>query len=184
MEDCQIIELYFSRSESAITETQKKYSSLCMSIAHNILNSREDSEECLNDTWLRTWNAIPPERPESLAAYLGRITRNSALSFLRKKNASKRNGGQYALCIDELAECLRDETGGISEGFAVSDAINRFLRQLKLETRKVFVMRYWYVMSIKDIAGELSLSESGVKVSLMRTRDSLRSFLEKEGIEI
>lgn len=184
MDDSQIIELYFLRSESAITETQQKYSSLCRRIAQNILGSREDSEECLNDTWLRVWNAIPPERPESFAAYIGRITRNLALGILRKKTAVKRSGGQYSLCLDELSECLCDEAGYVSEDFVVKDAINSFLGQLKPETRRIFVMRYWYVMSIKDIARQLSLSEGSVKMSLMRTRESLRAFLSKEGVEI
>ncbi len=185
MTDNEIIELYFGRSETAITESEKKYGVYCHSIAKNILHTDQDAEDCVNDTWARAWDAVPPTRPSSLSAFFGRITRNLAFSVYRRMTAEKRGGSQTELCIDELEECIPSEmTGNISENYIIKDALDRFLEGLSEKSRKVFMRRYWYGCSINEIADFFSMSESAVKTSLMRTRNSLKVFLEKEGITI
>lgn len=184
MDDATIIALYFRRSETALGETEKKYGSYCHKIAYNILSSREDSEECLNDTWLKAWKSIPPSKPHSLKTFLGAITRNMALSIWRRRNSEKRRSDRLGVCLDELAECLPSAQDGICDDFAVKDAIERFLKELSPDSREIFFRRYWYVMSIEEIARELSRNQGSVKMSLMRTREKLRQFLEKEGIAI
>lgn len=184
MDDANIIALYFQRSETALGETEKKYGLYCHKIADNILNSREDSEECLNDTWLKAWKSIPPSRPLNLKTFLGAITRNIALSIWRRRNSEKRTPDRLRVCLDELTECLPSAQESICDDFAVKDAIERFLRELSLESREMFIKRYWYGMSVEEIARELSKSKGSVKMSLMRTREKLRLFLEKEGIAI
>ncbi len=182
MEDEQIIELYFSRSEDAVLQTSKKHGSMCRRVAYNILRNSEDSEECVNDTWLKAWKSIPPVRPNCLAAFLAKITRNLALN--RWRNREKNRGIQTTLCLEELSECIPDAHGEISEDLALTDAINRFLAALKPDARKIFVQRYWYVCTVKEIARELSISEGAVKMRLSRIRGELKQFFEKEGIEI
>lgn len=186
MDDKQIIDLYWSRSETAITETAKKYGRFCHSIAYNILASHEDSEECVNDTYLNAWNAIPPKRPLWLSAFLGKITRNLALKKYEKDTAAKRGGGQVALALEELAECI-PVPGSLEktvEDRILTDKLNAFLAQLAPETRSIFLRRYWQLCSVQEIAETLAVSESKVKMSLMRTRGKLRNFLEQEGIEL
>ena len=182
MEDREIIELYFSRSEEAIEQTQRKYSKYCVSIAYNILNSYEDAKECENDAYSRVWDSVPPKRPNSLKAYIGRIVRNLSLDKYRANNAEKRGEGNISLVIDELHECLPSGEGNIADAVALRDALNAFLKSLPQESMRVFVRRYWYSSSIGEIAGEYSMSESKVKSLLFRTRKNLKSFLEKEGI--
>lgn len=176
MEDIEIIELYNKRSEKAIAESNCKYGKYCTSIAYNILFNHEDSEECVSDTWLRAWNAIPPAVPKILSAYFGRITRHLAIDRYRK---NKSNGGNMAICLDELAECVgTDET---PESLTVTkDSINRFLDSLKEQNRKIFLLRYWYMYSICEIAERCNVSEGTVKMSLKRTREALTVFLERE----
>lgn len=186
MDEKQIIELYWARSEQAITETDKKYGRLCYGIAFRILDSREDSEECVSDTYLRTWNAIPPCRPNKLAAFLARITRNLALNRYARYSAEKRGGGEVPLALEELAECIPAQNlveRNAEEGF-LKDALNRFLGGLQPETRKIFLRRYWNLSSVSEIAQCYGISESKVKTSLFRTRGKLRSFLQKEGITL
>ncbi len=183
MDDREIVERYFLRDESAIAESQAKYGRYCHSIAYHILYSHEDSEECVNDTWLRAWNAMPPHRPERLSAFLGKITRNLALSRYRQLTADKRGGGETVLALDELSECLPDTQGGdASDELALSEAINRFLRRLPERAMIIFLRRYFYFLSVGEIADGLSVSESLVKVTLSRTRAKFKAFLEKEGI--
>ncbi len=185
MEDNEIIELYFERSEKALKETQCRYGAYCLRVAYNILRSREDSEECVNDTWLRAWHSIPPERPLSLGAFLFRITRNISISLLRKRTAKKRNRSEAYVCIDELSECIPDsKSSSVSENAEIKDALNWFIASLNDETARIFIFRYWYVMSIKEISGQLSMSEGAVKMSLYRTREKLKIFLQEEGISI
>ena len=185
MEDRKIVDLYFERSETAISETQKKYGKYCYSIAYNILSSSLDAEECENDTYLRAWEAIPPERPRLLKSFLGRITRNLAFDRYDRDHALKR-GGSTELALEELSECIPSSDDGrdVSDEIALSEAINRFLGALPKQTRIVFLRRYWYLYSISDIAKDLGLSESNVKVMLMRTRRKFKDHLEKEGISI
>ena len=182
MDDKDIIELYFQRSEEAVAQTERKYGGYCGVIARNILHSAEDAEECVNDTWGRAWDSIPPTRPDRLSVFLGRITRRLAIDRYRKNSAKKRGSGEVALCLDELAECVSG--GSIAEDYILKDAIDRFLRGLKAETAELFMLRYWYMQPIKTIAARRSVSEGAVKMQLKRTRAALRQFLETEGIEI
>ena len=186
MDEKQIIELYFARSERAITETDRKYGRLCYGIAFHILDSREDSEECVSDTYLRTWNAIPPNRPNRLAAFLARITRNLALNRYARYSAEKRGGGEVPLALEELAECVPapDRVERKAEEVFLKDVLNRFLGELQPETRRIFLRRYWNLSPVSEIAEFYGISESKVKTSLFRTRGKLRSFLQKEGITL
>ena len=157
MTDEKIVELYWERSEEAIKETDKQYGRYFHNIAKEILQDEEDAKEIVNDTYLKAWNSIPPERPKPLKAFLGRITRQLSINRLERNKAQKRGGGQYLLALDELAECIPDSSG--SKDFAsdidLSDTINRFLRGLPIEQRRVFIKRYWYMSSIADTAASL-----------------------------
>lgn len=182
MEDSRIIELYFDRSEQAIEETAKKYGRLCISIAMNILNNLEDARECENDTYVATWNAIPPTRPNVFSAFLGRITRNIALNRYEYNKAQKRNN-EFDLVLSELEECVPSKNS-VEDAYiagSLAGEINDFLGTLKKESRIIFVRRYWYSDSVKDIANRLALSESKVKVVLHRTRNELREYLQERG---
>jgi RNA polymerase sigma-70 factor (ECF subfamily) len=185
MEDQQIVDLYWQRNEKALSQTQKKYGKYCHSIAFAILYSSEDAEECVNDTLLRAWSAIPPARPGRLSTFLGKITRNLAIDRLDKNTAKKRSG-QIEIVLDELSECIpdADSTPDLTDKIAMGDAINSFLASLDKETRVMFMQRYWYASPIKSIARELEKSESYVKVTLMRTRNKFKEHLEKEGIVV
>lgn len=183
MTDAQIVELYFLRDESAIEESKNKYGNYCNSIAYNILRSKEDSEECVNDTWLGAWNAMPPHKPDRLSLFLGSITRNLSISLFRKRTAEKRGGGETALCLAELEECVGSGDCA-NEDLELKDALDRFLDSVKPEPKKIFLLRYWYMMSISRTAEACQKTEGQVKMSLKRTRDKLKKFLEKEGIEI
>lgn len=186
MEDEKIIELYFARSEAAITETSAKYGAFFRGISRNILRSEQDAEECVNDTYLRAWNSIPPKRPEKLPAYLGRIVRNLSLNRWNKLNAAKRGAGEVPLALEELGECIpaADTIQRECDRAELSNALNLFLRGLDEEKRTVFLRRYWYLVPVKDIAEQLGMTESKVKSMLLRTRGQLRQFLEKEEIAI
>ena len=182
MDDSGIVDLYWQRSDRAVTETADKYGAYCRHIATAILQSREDAEECVNDTWLRAWNAIPPQRPERLQTFLGKITRNLALNRWEKSRAEKRGEGQMSLVLDELAECVGSGEDPMEDKLHFRDVLNRFLAGLPGEARKIFVRRYWYMSPVKEIAAEYGFSESKVAVTLFRTRKQLKSVLEKEGI--
>ena len=184
MDDRQIIALYNERSEAALSETATKYGKYCRTIAYNILLNEEDSEECVNDTWLRAWEAIPPQCPERLSAFLGKITRNLALNRYKHNNREKRGGGQTLLVLEELAECVSgaDSTEEAAAEALLVDVLNRFLEGLPAEKRKIFMRRYWYMSSVKEIAEDFGLSESKVKMTLLRLRNKLKQTLEKEGI--
>ena len=183
MEDRQIVNLYWERSETAIAETEKKYGRYCHAIAYNILESFEDSEECVNDTYLRAWNAIPPARPQRLSTYLGKITRHLALDCFDRMRAQKRQKNT-ALALDELAECIPDPatSGHMADEIALRDSINRFLASLPRKPRILFMRRYWYLYSVRQIAEGMRMSEGTVKVLLMRTRIKLKEHLEREEI--
>ncbi len=186
MEDKKIVDLYWLRSESAIQETKTKYGNYCHTIAYNILYSYEDSEECVNDTYLRAWNSMPQHRPSVLKTFLGKITRNLALNKYKALCAGKRNYGQVPLALDELQDCIPggDNTANTVDDLALAEIFNRFLASLPEERRKIFMRRYWYLSSIKEIANEYSMGESKVKMSLMRSRNELKTLLEKEGISL
>ena len=184
MNDQYIVDLFWNRDEQAITAAQEQYGKLCHSVAYNILGNREDTEECVNDTYLHAWTAIPPERPASLGAYLCRIARNLAINRYRADRREKRGAGQTALALDELSECVADESTSMVDEVLLRDALNRFLRTQPELTRHVFVQRYWYLRAIAEIAEEFGMTESRVKMLLLRTRQRLRDHLTKEGIEL
>ena len=182
MEDEKIIDLYWERSERAIAETERKYGAYCRSIATHILYNQEDSEECVNDTYLRAWNAMPKERPAILSAFLGAITRNLSLDRYRKNHSAKRGGKEVAFVFDELIDCVSKEDGLQSlEEKELVESLNCFLKGLRQEQRVLFLRRYWYMDSIAEIAARYSMSESKVKSILFRTRKKLWEQLQKEG---
>ncbi len=185
MEDRKIIELYFARDERAIRETDEKYGRLCFSIAKDILESRQDAEECVNDTYLGLWNSIPPERPENLTAYIGKITRNLGLKRLRFNSAQKRSEG-LRLSFCELEEILPDSSyaPGRLEHEDVGRLISRFLKTRPESERRVFLRKYWFFDSVADISAMFGFSESKVKSMLFHTRKKLREYLEKEGVSL
>jgi RNA polymerase sigma-70 factor (ECF subfamily) len=184
MEDNKIIDLYWERSEIAISETAKKYSRYCHSISFNILHNKEDAEECVNDTYLNAWNAIPPKRPNCLATFLGKITRNLSLDKFKKYSAERRGHGQMEIALSELDEVLPSTTSveqAIDEK-ELMKLLNEFLGGLPKQKRIMFVQRYWYLMPIKTMAEQLSISESQVKSALFRIRNELKSYFEREGV--
>lgn len=184
MNDIDIINLFFERSELAITETSKKYHNLCMHIAGNILRSREDSEECVNDALMCLWNNIPPERPDNLSAYICKIVRNLSLKKLEYITAQKRNP-EVLISFSELEGILADEHSvHMHSHEEIGRLLSSFLRTLKKEQRVVFVRRYWFYDSIPDISNKYSMSESKVKSMLFHTRNKLKNYLEKEGYEV
>lgn len=183
MEDDQIIDLYWRRSPDAIAETAGKYGAYCFAIAHNILHSAQDSEECVNDAWLHAWNAIPPERPHALRLFLARITRNLALDRFHENRAQKRGGGEIDLILDELGECLGGGTDvqAAYEAQELRQSIRRFVRSLPERAGNVLVRRYFFAEPVADIAKRYGLSENNVMVILSRTRKKLKTHLRKEG---
>ena len=185
MQDSAIIELYNQRNEQAIALTSKQYGAYCMTIAYNILLDRLDSEECVNDTYLRMWEAIPPQKPNVLSAYIGRITRNLALDRVDHRTRKKRSAG-VEMVLDEVSEMLPDASTipESADDFALGDAINSFLRSLDTNSRIIFVRRYWYNSAIADISLDCSIPIGTVKSTLSRTRKNFREYLEKEGIYI
>ena len=183
MEDLQIIELYWNRDETAIKESQVKYGSYCSSIAYHILHSAEDAEECVNDTWLRAWNAMPPAKPNRLGIFFGKITRNLAIDQYRKERSEKYGGGQAALCLDELEECI-GENHSIEDRIALAELLNHFLKELPQNKREVFLLRYWYLMPVSEIGKRCGISEGAVKKTLQRLRENLKAYLETEGFGI
>ena len=185
MQDHDIIALYFARNESAIDETRKKYGKYCMRVAMNIVKDLGDAEECVSDTYLAAWNTIPPERPQSFLAYLGRITRNLALSRYRSLRAVKRGEDETALAIDELAELASGEdVEGAVDRRALSAEISNFLREQPKNKRMIFVLRYWYAKSVREIALEMGQSEAAITMTLSRMRQKLGERLSERGFSI
>lgn len=184
MQDFEIIELYFARDERAITATSEKYGAYCQRVADNILADSFEAEECVNDTYLRTWNSIPPTRPSIFRAFLAKITRNLALDRVNKKNAAKR-GGRVTESLDELSECV-----GESDIFErldekeIAEIINAYLKGERELVRNIFIRRYFYLDAIGDIAKRYFVSEGRVKTILHRARERLAQRLMKEGISV
>ncbi len=183
MRDTDILDLYWAREERAISETQTSYGNYCYSIAWHILYDREDADECVNDTWLRAWNAIPPKRPSRLAVFLGTITRNLSLDRWKEKHTMKRGNGEIMLALDELAECVPDvrNTEAEAESAELERMLNLFLRTLPERDCNIFLRRYWYVEEYREIALRYGMKLNTVKTSLFRTRARLKAYLEKEG---
>lgn len=183
MQDSEIIELFFARDQEAIAATSEKYNNYCMTVAMNILQNPGDSEECVNDAYLAAWNSIPPNRPEKLSAYLARLTRNLSLNRYKARSAERRGGGDFAVSLDELDDCIADESSnyGAEELGAL---ISRFLYTATKESRQVFVRRYFYSDSVSAIAKRFRMSESKVKSMLHRMRGGLRDFLAANDIQV
>lgn len=184
MEDQAIIDLYWARQEQALTESDRKYGGMCRSIAYQILQNREDTEECVNDTWLRAWNAMPPQRPGVLSAFLSRITRNLSLDRYKAARTEKRGGGQMPLALEELGDCV-PAGGSVEQTVELQELtrlLDQFLRDLPERECCLFLRRYWYVDSIREIALRCDMAEGSVKSTLHRIRKKLRVYLEQEGV--
>ena len=183
MEDKEIVELFWKRTDTAISAVDKKYHSYCQHIAYHILGNKEDAEECVNDTWLKVWRAIPPQKPNHLSAFLGKIVRNTALNCLRDKNRKCRGSGQLDLVLEELEECTAHVQPVEQEILEqeLSKAINHFLSTLPELERNIFVCRYWYLDSISEIASCTKFGEGKIKSMLFRIRKKLKRYLEQEG---
>ena len=184
MDDHIIIQMFWDRNEKAISATSEKYGIYCLSIAKNILCNQEDAEECVNDTYLKTWNSIPPNRPSSLSAYLGKIVRNLSFNLYKKNKTEKRGSGNVDLVLDELSELIADPNIPEEEydSKLISEAVDSFLADLPAKKRKLFVCRYWYSDSVKDISERFGMTENSVSVALNRLRTKLRNYLLERGI--
>ena len=186
MTDIEIIDLYWGRSESAISETARQYGAYCRAISMNIVHNNNDAEECVNDTYLNAWNNIPPQRPAMLGTFLGRITRNLSLDRYKSRKAQKRIIDETGVLLSELDECV-PAGNSVEDEFEVkhiSEAIDNFLSVIGRDDRMFFVRRYWYGDSIANIALRFTVSESKIKTNLFRTRNKLKDYLEKEGVTI
>lgn len=186
MQDNEIVDLYWNRNESALRETESKYGHYLTKIAYNILYDLEDSKESVNDTYLKAWNSMPPHKPTVLATYLGKITRQLSIDIFRSKNRQKRQTSQYALSLSELEECVSggDSTEDQVDIHLLTEAIGNYLYQLSPQARNLFVGRYYYFDSLKEVAAYYGFSESKAKSMLHRTRISLKKYLEQEGFEL
>jgi RNA polymerase sigma-70 factor (ECF subfamily) len=186
MKDNEIIELYWNRNESAIAATAERYGNYCYAIAFQILQSPEDAQECVNDTYWKAWQSIPPHRPTRLATYLGKITRNLSIDRRKQRNAQKRGSGQTEAALQELEGCIPAANGleQIVDEIALADAISQFLRQQPRIRRNIFVGRYWHLYSIADLARAYGMRESKIVSLLFRMRNNLKAYLEKEGISV
>lgn len=184
MEDAQIIQLYWQRSEDAIAETSVKYGTYCKNISYGILRNVEDAEECVADTYLRAWNAMPPQKPRHLAAFLGKITRNLSLDRYRRNNAKFRGGEQVRPAFEELEQSVPSVSTveSVFDEMELVRALEDFLLRQPKEKRQVFLLRYWYFRSMAEISDQLRLSESKVRSMLFRMRKDLKAYLEGEGI--
>lgn len=184
MEDKEIIQLYWDRQEQAIRETEAKYGGKLNALAYRIVNTHEDSQECVNDTYFTAWNTMPPQWPEFLFAYLAKICRNASLGRLDWLNAAKRKAEVVTL-TREMELCIPDRSQDRHlEGKELGELLNRFLGTISRENRMIFLRRYWFADSIQEIAGRYGMSQSKVKTSLHRTRTKLSAFLAKEGVAL
>lgn len=186
MQDEKIVALYWERNETAIHETEQKYGRYLTKIAYNVLADLEDSKESVNDTYLSAWNSMPPHKPEILSTYLAKITRRISIDIYRKKNRKKRQPSEYALSLEELEECI--SAGNTTEQAVnvqlLGEAINEYLYGISPEARDTFIGRYYFMDSLKEVAGYCGVSEAKVKTLLYRTRLGLKAYLEKEGLDL
>lgn len=183
MDDSRIVALYWNRDEKAIEETAAKYGRYCHTIAYHILGSNEDADECVNDTFKSAWDSIPPHKPENLSTYLGKITRRISLKVWRSRDAQKRGGGEIALSLEELKECIPDgkEIDEALTARELVNTINAFLSELPISERRVFVRRYWHTQPVAEICRQFGYSKSKVESMLYRTRKKLLERLKEEG---
>ena len=186
MEDTAIIDLYWARSQQAIAESERKYGPYCHTIARRILDREEDAEECVNDTWLRAWNAMPPQRPGVLSAFFGRLTRNLSLDRWRRLRAAKRGGSQVEVALHELEDCIPDRRrpDECLEAVETAALISAFLRRQPEADRVLFIRRYFHLERLEELAPRLGLSTGQAKSRLHRMRQRLRTELEKEGVAV
>ena len=184
MTDSDIIKLYFSRSERAIKETDLAYGKYCRSISFEILRDDQDCEEIVNDTYLKTWNSIPPKNPPSLKNFLGKIVRGLSINRLEHNNAQKRGGGQLDAVLEELEGCIPSYDENYSDSQRIRIIIDYFLHSLPQDKRRIFIRRYWYMSPISEIAEDLGVSEGKVKMILMRLRKELKNALERDGVTL
>ena len=184
MTDDELIALLEVKDRNALVELENKYGAYCKSIANNILRNRQDTEECLNDVYLGVWNSIPPAKPDDLKMYVAGAARNAAIGLWRKKHAGKRGSGHMELRLEELSDAAasEDRFEQLEDTIALKEAFNTFLGSLKKEQRRIFLLRYWYMDTVGEIAQKLGIGESKVKVSLHRTRNKLKKMLEREGL--
>ena len=183
MEDQAIIALYWSRDPRAIDHSSRKYGAYLFTVAQRILQSREDSEECVNDTWLRAWNGMPPQRPDILRMFFAKITRNLAFDRYKAAGALKRGGGTCAVALEELGECIDHETDLEDQilAEALKETVGRFVAALPPREADVFTRRYFFVEAVQDIARAYGLRPNHVSTMLRRTREKLRRYLQEEG---
>lgn len=184
MEDLQIVELYWQRSEHAVEKTASKYGGYLNQIAYNILQNAQDAEECVEDTYLHAWNAIPPQRPGALKCWLGRIVRNLSLDRFRARRAARRGGGGMDILLSELEECVPAGGGPVWEEQELAQLLESFLSSREERARLIFMRRYWYGDSLSQISKRFSLREGQIKSSLFRTRRALKQHLESEGVSL
>jgi len=181
-----IIDLYFNRNEKAVDETAKKYGNYCFTISNNILKNESDAQECVNDTYLKAWNNIPPTKPLKLGVFLGRITRNLSLDRYKFNRTKKREGSEFELLLTELEECISGDLtveAEVDSNYTV-EIINEWLLSQLPINRNIFVRRYWHAESIKDLVNNFGVSESKIKSILFRMRKNLKVHLEEEGVEL
>lgn len=185
MKDEQIVALYWDRNEDAIQETARKYGPYLSKIAYNVLSDWEDSQECVNDTYLKAWNSMPTHRPGVLSSYLGKIARQLSIDVFRKKRAQKRYASEYTLSLSELGDSFSDgnDPEQAVDAILLDEAINAYLRTLSEEARNTFIGRYYFFDSLKDVADYCGMPEARAKSMLYRTRQGLKAYLEKEGFE-
>lgn len=186
MDDTEIVRLYWNRNEQALPATAEKYGNYCTSIAKNILGSYEDAEECVNDAYLKAWDSIPPHKPDSLSAFLGKIVRNLSLNQYRYNTADKRGGGTAVVVLDEIAEFVSD-TNSVEHEIdhkELVQTINDFLDRLPMDKRRIFLCRYWYFDSISDISARFGITENNVSVTLNRLRTKLKKYLLERNFEL
>ncbi|MGI5977254.1 MAG: RNA polymerase sigma factor [Candidatus Limivicinus sp.] len=184
MEDSAIVELYWQRSERAISESDLKYGKYCRRVAWNICRNDEDTEECINDTWFSAWNQMPDRRPKNLGSFLSIICRNLALNRVEGRRRKKRGGGQTELALNELEECI-PAGGGVEEKLELKElmsAIDSFVSGLGRDDRRIFIARYWFLASTAEIAERLGFSQGRVRTSLYRSRQKLQEYLREEGL--
>lgn len=186
MTDNEIVSLFWERNEGAISAVSEKYGKYCAKIARNILHNEQETEECVNDTYMRAWEKIPPEKPKMLSAFIAKLTRNMAIDKYRHEHAEKRGGGEIPLILEELGDCISDgiSVEATAERREIISAINKFLGRLSSKNRIIFVSRYCYCESAREISLRFGISENSVCVSLSRTRKALREYLIKEGFEL
>ncbi len=186
MRDEEIVALYWARSEDAVAATEIKYGGYCHTISYGILRNTQDAQECVQDTYLRAWESMPPNKPNRLAAYLGKIARNLSLDLYRAKHAVFRGSGQVALAYEELEQCIpaRDQIAALTEEADLTVSLEHFLLGLSQEKRKVFLLRYWYFRTVPEICDQLNLSHAKVRSMLSRMRRDLKIHLEQEGVQI